>query len=479
MRSKMLPFLALALLLAIAFFPIGCGNIQGCPLCGTTKNDGVAIIDVMGVPGAAGPGGTAFTVFDLGLVDPANHRYYVTDRSQNAVLVYDTLTDTPSVIGPAVPAAGQIGQGAFTGAICCAANRAANFNPLTGPNAAIVTPGAQSLGTSKFGLVWVSDGDSTVKVFDAATGLMVGKAVTGVSADFMSATAIDSCIRAGIGCGDFRADEASFDPADNILLVSNGDPGVPFITLIDTTNPTCANNSCVKFQTFFDGTSTPGPITCPAGTGVLGAIQAGILPAGTPVPPCADAPGGQGGIGGSAFNPNTKRFLVANTQNTSNPADGEVTEINPKTGRVTNSFQLKGLGCQASFIVIGPPPNVLVACENFVSPGPITFQPSEIIIDGGTGKIITVITQVGGVDQAAFNSTDNRYYVAARDMPGGPRLGVIDAVTNTWLQNVPTGANAHSVAADPTTNHIFVPLQPSPSCRAFSNFGCIAVYAQQ
>ncbi len=469
MRSKML--IVLSALLAIALFPSGCGNVQGCPLCGTTKNDAVTIIDVMGVPGAAGPGGTAFTVFDLGLVDPANHRYYVTDRSQNAVLVYDTLTDTPSVIGPTVPAVGQIGQGLFTGAICCAANRAANFNPLTGPNAAIVTPGAQGLGTSKLGLVWVSDGDSTVKVFDAATGAMVSKVVTGVSADFTSATAIDSCIRAGIGCGDFRADEASFDPADNILLVSNGDPGVPFVTLIDTTNPTCANNSCVKFQIFFDGTSTPGPIPCPSGTGVAGAGQ--------PAVPCADAPGGQGGIGGSAFNPKTSRFLVANTQNTPNPADGEITEINPKTGRVTNDFQLAGLGCQASFVVIGPSPNVLVACENFVSPGPITFQPSEIIIDGGTGKVITVITQVGGVDQAAFNPTDNRYYVAARDFPRGPVLGVIDAITNTWLQNVPTGANAHSVAADPMTNHIFVPLQPAASCRAFATFGCIAVYAAQ
>ena len=169
--------------------------------------------------------------------------------------------------------------------------------------------------------------------------------------------------------------------------------------------------------------------------------------------------------------------MVANTQNTSNPADSEITEIDPKTGRVTNSFQLAGLGCQPSFIVIGPAPNVLVACENFT--GSINFPPNEIVINGSTGKIVTIIDKVGGVDQAAFNPTDNRYYVAARDMPGGPVLGVIDAVTNTWLQNVPSGANAHSVAADPMTNHVFVPLQPSASCRAFANFGCIAVYAQQ
>ncbi len=476
MRSKML-LVVVALLLAIALFPSGCGNVQGCPLCGTTKNDAVTIIDVMGVPGAAGPGGKPFTVFDLGLVDTANHRYYVTDRSQNAVLVYDTLTDTPSVIGPAVPSVGQIGQGMFTGAICCEPNRSTNFNELTGPNGVIITPGAQGLGTTKLGLAWVSDGDSTLKVFDASTGVMVSKVVTGVSADFGAALTpdgIEACIRGTnpASCGDFRADETSWDPADNILLVSNGDPGVPFVTLIDTTNPTCANNSCVKFQMFFDSTAPPGPIPCSAysTSGVLGAI-------GQTSQSCARAPGGLGGIGGSAFNPKTGKFLVANTQNTGNAADSEITEIDPKTGLVTDDFQLAGLGCQPSFIVVGPSPNVLVACENFT--GSINFPPSEIVINGSTGKVIATISQVGGVDQAAFNSTDNRYYVAARDNPTGPVLGVIDAVTNTWLQNVPTGANAHSVAADPMTNHIFVPLQPAATCRAFATFGCIAVYAAQ
>jgi len=476
----MLAFFALTLLLAFSAYLSGCGTgVSGCPLCGTTKNATVGIIDVMGVPGSAGPGGTAFTVFDLGLVDAANHRYYLTDRSQNAVLVYDTLTDTPSVIGPAVPGVGQIGQGVFTGAICCAANRAANFNPLTGPNGVIITPGAQGLGTSKFGLAWVTNGDSTVRVFDAATGAPVSTVVTGISGDFagaLTSAGIQACILGTnpASCGDFRADEVSWDPADNIMLVSNGDPGIPFITLIDTRNPRCASNSCVIAQTFFElGTVATGPMPCPTTSGALAAT--GFAPSAG----CAAAPGGQGGIGGSTFNPNTKRFLVANTQNTGNPADGEVTEINPKTGLVTHDFQLAGLGCQASFIVVGPPPNVLVACENFVSPGPITFRPSEIVIDGGTGKVITVIDQVGGVDQAAFNPTDNRYYVAARDMPTGPVLGVIDATTNTWLQNVPTGPNAHSVAADPMTSHIFVPLQPSPSCRGFARFGCIAVYAAQ
>ena len=43
-------------------------------------------------------------------------------------------------------------------------------------------------------------------------------------------------------------------------------------------------------------------------------------------------------------------------------------------------------------------------------------------------------------------------------------MGVIDAGTNLWLENVPTGSNAHSIAVDPSTNHAFVPLQAGPTC---------------
>lgn len=39
-----------------------------------------------------------------------------------------------------------------------------------------------------------------------------------------------------------------------------------------------------------------------------------------------------------------------------------------------------------------------------------------------------------------------------------PVLGVIDAETNTWIANIPTGPNAHSVAANPINNEVFVPL---------------------
>jgi len=58
-------------------------------------------------------------------------------------------------------------------------------------------------------------------------------------------------------------------------------------------------------------------------------------------------------------------------------------------------------------------------------------------------------------------------------------LGVINAGTRTWLQNVPTQGNAHSVAADPISNRIFVPLGPGALCQSQSAIGCIGVFASQ
>ena len=38
-----------------------------------------------------------------------------------------------------------------------------------------------------------------------------------------------------------------------------------------------------------------------------------------------------------------------------------------------------------------------------------------------------------------------------------PVLGVIDAGSNKWIANLPTGTGAHSVAVDPGNNRVYVP----------------------
>lgn len=132
--------------------------------------------------------------------------------------------------------------------------------------------------------------------------------------------------------------------------------------------------------------------------------------------------------------------------------------------------------CFPTSIVQGPGNNFLVGCADHDG---VTFPPNEYVMDGTSGKILAVIDKVGGVDETWYNPTDNRYYLAARDMPGGPVMGVIDAGTNLWLVNVPTNPNSHSIAVDSNNNHVFVPLQPGSLCGTQSSNGCIGVYAQQ
>ncbi len=191
------------------------------------------------------------------------------------------------------------------------------------------------------------------------------------------------------------------------------------------------------------------------------------------------------GIGGSAFNPNTGHFLVTNSNATSDLTVGTIDEIDPRLTDtscggsscgpvVINSFLMPS--CMPTSIVQGPGNNFLVGCADHDGEA---FPPNEYVIDGTSGAIIATINNVGGVDEVWYNSGDHRYYLAARDMPTGPVMGVIDAKSNKWLVNVVTNSNSHSISADPATNHVFVPLQAGPLCTTQSANGCVAVYAQQ
>jgi hypothetical protein len=185
------------------------------------------------------------------------------------------------------------------------------------------------------------------------------------------------------------------------------------------------------------------------------------------------------GLAGMVWNTNTGHLLMANPNSIGITNIGSIDEIDPRVGNangpiVVNSFVMPN--CMASGIVQGPGNNFLVGCADHDGEA---FPPNEYVIDGTSGAILATIDKVGGVDEVWYNSGDNRYYVAARDMPNGPVMGVIDAKTNTWLQNVTTGSNSHSIAVDSSTNHAFVPLQAGPACTTQSSNGCIGVYAQR
>jgi hypothetical protein len=108
-------------------------------------------------------------------------------------------------------------------------------------------------------------------------------------------------------------------------------------------------------------------------------------------------------------------------------------------------------------------------------------------MSAATGQIRTLVTGITGNDEVWFNRGDGQYYVAARNQPGGPVLGVVDARRGLLRQVIPTvnqaavpsaspqAGTAHSVAVDPRNNHAFVPLPANnvfPDCLN----GCIAVF---
>jgi len=621
MRSRILLSFLLTVLFVLAN---GCGSVKNCPVCGTTVADGYTVIDIMPVPehNPTGEPGGPFNSFDISVADSVNHRFFVSDRIGLDVAVFDTQQDvavnffgganlvagggvnasscavdnpaTPTLFIPPIvtgfgnwtrfgcrtlnyhiPSFGANGLfGGFPGAQCCAA-RANGVNPLSAPDGEVLSPDNKTL--------FVGNGSASVVAFDltkttfstSATSLPPGPTViaefsTGVSPDYDGPNGVAPCIASANGrafsdgsCGDLRADEMSIGVVNGttLLLVANGDPGFPFITIADVTNivsPTGVYTAdhclpvatqtpygppvvttggvvgqgstapapgpvnpptCILGQIYYDGAAQndsnviiddgglngPAGFICPdpsetvssgmtghgGGVNILGPDRPChhgpmLDPNGSycasQAPPAAGCFGAVAiaGIGGSAFNPNSGRFLVTNSSASATDLTyGTVDVINPNLGSangpfVENSFRMPN--CMPTSIVQGPGNNFLVGCGDHDGEA---FPPNEYVIDGTSGKILATITNVGGVDETWYNPGDNRYYLAARDMPTGPVLGVIDAKTNKWLVNVPTNSNSHSIAVDSTNNHVFVPLQAGPQCTTQSANGCVAVYAQQ
>lgn len=211
--------------------------------------------------------------------------------------------------------------------------------------------------------------------------------------------------------GSLRADELAFDQEDHVLLVANGDDAPPFVSLISVRDRT-----------------------------VVGTIN---------------FPDATNGLEQPVFDPVTHRFYLAVPQIGSDPLMGGIAVINPDTRKRERTFPVKD--CQPNGLTLGPDQHLLLGCSGDAIEAGAPAQ--SIVMSARDGSIVATIKQVGGSDQVWFNPGDKRYYLAARSMPGGPVLGVIDAVTNTWIANAPTGPNAHSVAADPINNHIFVPIR--------------------
>ena len=315
-------------------------------------------------------GSTPLNSFDISFVERSSQTYYLADRSNKAVDIFDASANTFET-----RVAGFVG---FTG-----------NNDTSGPNGVLVVHDRDE--------VWAGDGNSTVKVIDLRTDTIVETIPTG---------------------GTARADEIAYDQRDKLVLVANDADTPPFATLIDT-----QTRKVVTRITFDDATA---------------------------------------GLEQPVWDPETQLFYLSVPETTAHPG-GAVAVIDPRTRSRVDMFDVKS--CAPAGLALGPKQQLLLGCSD-----PTAVQ----VIDARTGRNIATISQVSGADEVWFNPGDKHYYVAARNNPTGPVFGVIDAKTNTWIQNVPTGPNAHSIAANPINDEIFVPLRPT----AAHPLGGIGVYHQ-
>ena len=352
--------------------------------------------------------------FDISAVDGARGRMYFTDRNNKSVDVVDIKTNTlvKQITGGFA--------GCNTGSTCVGASA-----DKSGPDGLNLIPGTP--------FIYVGDVNS-VKVIDTTTDTVVKTIAIG-------------------GTSGLRADEGCYDPDHRIFMINSPGEDPPFATFIDT-----VSQKIIATLLFTD-----------PGSGAKGPASAGLE--------------------ACVYDHATQTFLNNNDGSTANP-NGEVdvipasfvlqgTPAAPVTLTLpvptpANGFKIFPLGnCDPTGLDLGPGTDMAVACRQGTAGVPLTV----LIMDRTSGAVLKSLN-VGGADQLAYDAASNRYYVAANRFtadgkssgascnataPCTPVLQIIDAATRSLVKSVPTGNNAHSVAVDPVTRQVYMPISSATS----------------
>ncbi|MGA8403102.1 MAG: hypothetical protein WB697_24665 [Stellaceae bacterium] len=289
--------------------------------------------------------------------------------------------------------------------------------------------------------VWAGDGPSQVKVIDLFSQKTTHVISTG---------------------GVNRADELCVDPRDKEVLVANdAESPFPFISIIST-----ENYSLLKRITM-NGTVAPGgTIASPAATN---------------------------GIEQCQWDRRTGKFYV-NIPEVNGPGNdtqpGAVVTISPDTMQIEAVYSIPISKCAGpQGMAIGPDHQILLGCND-----PNKTVPSTVVIDDRDGHVVATVANEDGADEVWFNDGDSQYFLALSGGANPQTLGVIDTDGKEGVkadQNVPTGlpnttssphGTAHSVAADPVFNQVYVPIPATAGLTVCSQAGgsdpqgCIAVF---
>ena len=157
--------------------------------------------------------GEPLVSFDISFVDQKTQRYYLADRSNKSLDIFDAKAN--KFIGRVDGFVGDVMKADGT---CC-------NNAKSGPNGVLVI-GSEA---------WLGDGDSTIKVIDLKAMKIVDTISTG---------------------GKLRADEMTYDPKHRIFIVANQDDEPPFTTMVST-KPGHKIVGKVTFPDATDGSEQP------------------------------------------------------------------------------------------------------------------------------------------------------------------------------------------------------------------------------
>ncbi len=370
----------------------------------TTASAAPPADEVFSVTGAIfEPGTASFKSGDISFDDPAIKSYFNADKTNAAVDRIHTDAN-PLVID-------WLAAGSFKGAT-------ADHN-VGGPNGVTTANNSTE--------VWAGDGDSTAKVVQLSNTSAIYKTIkTGTFANPDGKTG-------KFTQGTQRADEMCEDPADHLVLIANDAPADTFVDFISTTTYTVVK--AVKFN--------------------------GSDPNGKNINASA-------GIEQCKWSPRTGKIYL-NIPEVNGPGDnstpGAVLVFDPKTMNIEKVFTIPLASCAGpAGMAIGPNNQILLGC-NAASPNGTL---NSVIINENSGAIIATLANEGGTDEVWFNPGDGHYLLPQPGSCGTcvvgtfQHLGVVDAVNHQVDQSVKTvdGTNrAGSVAADPLTNKVFVPIR--------------------
>ncbi|HVJ52148.1 MAG TPA: hypothetical protein VM689_06790 [Aliidongia sp.] len=359
------------------------------------------------------PGNQSIGTFDISALDADAGIYAFADRTNASVDVFALNDDefVDGVLNPAFPR--QISLAfqvpGFAGAKAS--------HSASGPDGIVIVNHSE---------IWAGDGNSTVKVINIASHQVTDIIPTG---------------------GTQRADEGSFDPVDQVVLIANdAETPFPFISLISAV-PDKTGAHQILGQITFDGS-----------TSVTSAGRSIKLPAAT------------NGIEQSQYDRSTGLFYLDIPQDGTNENKGATVVIDPRTFTVEKVFTITG--CQPTGMAIGPNNQALLGCSatNDANATPLSAQVISLI----SGQKLATFP-IKGNDEVWFNPGDNNYYAAGQtNVPTS--LGIIHADTLKFDEKIPLVPGAHSVAADPISNRIFVPLGAGLTNTICPN-GCIGIYA--